>query len=188
VRILAATNRNLAAMVEAGEFRAGLYFRLNVIEFELPPLADRPGDIPLLVEHFVEVLNAEKGRNIQRVTHGAMTWLMQYAFPGNVRELRNVIERAYVMCQYDEIREDCLPPHLLDPQAAGPATSPSRPAVSLRRLQPGEQRRLIVRTLAQQGGHRGRTAEALGIDKSTLWRKMKKLEIETGGEDEGRIP
>ena len=178
VRIVAATNRNLAAMVEAGEFRADLYFRLNVIEFELPPLAERPADIPLLVEHFVEVLNAEKGRNIKRVSQAAMTWLMRYHYPGNVRELRNVMERAYVLCPYDEIREDCLPPHLLDPQAAEATASPHRQAVSLRRLPPGEQRRLIARTLAQHDGHRARTAEALGIDKSTLWRRMKKLEIE----------
>jgi len=178
VRIVAATNRNLAALVEAEDFRADLYFRLNVIEFELPPLAERPGDIPLLVEHFVEVLNAEKGRDIKRVSRAAMTWLLQYHYPGNVRELRNVIERAYVLCQYDEIREDCLPPHLLDPQATGVTAAPHRPAVSLRRLQPGQQRQLITRTLAQHDGHRGRTSEALGIDKSTLWRKMKKLAIE----------
>ena len=176
-RIVAATNRDLAAMVDSEQFRADVYFRLNVIQFEMPPLADRPGDIPLLVEHFVEVLNAEKGRNVQRVAPEAMTWLMRYGFPGNVRELRNVIERAYVMCQDDEIREDCLPSHLLEASTEAAAAPLHRPPVSLRRLPPEEQRRVIERTLAQYEGHRGRTAEALGIDKSTLWRKMKRLDI-----------
>ena len=136
VRIVAATNRELGAMVEAGEFRSDLYYRLNVIEFSLPPLAERPGDVPLLVEHFVEMLNAEKGRNIKRVSHQAMRWLMKHDFPGNVRELRNIIERAYVLCQYDEIREECFRPQLLGlaPSAPRPANRVEAP---FRRLAPG---------------------------------------------------
>jgi len=92
VRIVAATNRNLQEMVEAKEFRADLYYRLNVIEFFLPPLLDRPEDIPLLLDHFVEVLNAETGRSIKRISHTAMSCLMRYSYPGNVRELRNILE------------------------------------------------------------------------------------------------
>jgi len=177
VRIVAATNRELGAMVDAGEFRPDLYYRINVIEFSLPPLAERPGDVPLLVQHFVEMLNAEKGRNINRVSHAAMRWLMKHDFPGNVRELRNIIERAYVLCRHDEIREECFRPQLL-----GLTPSTSRPArrfeTPLRRLQPEEQRQVIQDTLAEHGGHRERTAAALGIDKSTLWRKMKRLGID----------
>jgi len=178
VRIVAATNRDLAAMVKSEQFRADLYYRLNVIAFRLPPLSERPWDIPLLVEHFVEVLNAEKGRAIQRVSEAAMTWLTRYSYPGNVRELRNIIERAYVLCRHDEIRQECLPSTVFEGADAPTCEARPRPAWSLRRMKPEEQRRLIQRTLREHNGHRARTAEALGIDKSTLWRKMKKYKIE----------
>ena len=178
VRIVAATNRDLAAMVESEQFRADLYYRVNIIEFSLPPLSERPGDIPLLVEHFIDLLNAEKGRNIKRISHAAMAWLMRYHFPGNIRELRNIIERAYVLCRYDEIREDCLPPHLLESQTPSAAESSKKRAVPLGRLPAAEQRQLIQQTLQEHDDHRGKTADALGIDKSTLWRKMKKLAIQ----------
>jgi len=178
VRIVAATNRDLDAMVKSELFRADLYYRLNVIAFRLPPLSERPWDIPLLVEHFVEVLNAEKGRAIQGVSEEAMTWLTRYSYPGNVRELRNIIERAYVLCRHDEISEECLPSHVLNAADASTCEAAPAPARPLRRMKPEDQRRLILRTLRAYNGHRAKTAEALGIDKSTLWRKMKKFKIE----------
>jgi PAS domain S-box-containing protein len=177
VRILAATNQDLHQLVETGRFRADLYYRLNVIEFRLPPLADRPDDIPVLLEHFMEMLNAEKGRNVRRVSPTAMSYLMRYAYPGNVRELRNILEHAYVLCPGEEIRRDCLPPRVVrhaDSSGLEPAPAP---AVPLRNMPPEEQRRVIETTLETHEGHRRRTAEALGIDPSTLWRKMKKLSI-----------
>ncbi len=177
VRVVAATNRDLAAMVEGGEFRADLYYRLNVIEFNLPPLADRPGDVPLLVERFVEVLNAEKGRDIKRVSQAAMSCLMAYDYPGNVRELKNIIERAYILCRYDEIREECLPGHLMHGAASRPAPRLRAVAVPLQRMEAEEQRKVIQNALREHQGHRGRTAEALGIDRTTLWRKMKEFDI-----------
>ena len=178
VRIVAATNQDLATMVDAKEFRADLYYRLNVIGFSLPPLSQRSEDIPLLVEHFVDVLNAEKGRNVKRVSRGAMSWLMRHDYPGNIRELRNTIERAYVLCRHDEIQEDCLASDLLGPSPSSVPEPRRTPAMPLRRLPPEEQRRLIETTLGEHDGHRGKTADALGIDKSTLWRKMKKYGIE----------
>jgi PAS domain S-box-containing protein len=177
VRIIAATNQDLSSMVESGQFRSDLYYRLNVIGFRLPALSERPGDIPLLVEHFIEVLNAEKGRHIKQVSPAAMSWLMRCDYPGNVRELRSIIERAYVLCPHDQIEEDCLSMHLL---GAPPSELPQqrRAPLPLRRLPSEEQRRVIYKTLREHNGHRGKTAEALGIDKSTLWRKMKKHGIE----------
>jgi len=180
VRIVAATNQDLATMVDAAEFRPDLYYRLNVIGFRLPPLAERPGDIPLLVEHFIEVLNAEKGRHVKQVSAAAMSWLMRYDYPGNVRELRSIIERAYVLCPHDQIGEDCLALHLLGASPSCEAPPPRRAAVPLGRLAPEEQRRLIEEALREHDGHRGRTADALGIDKSTLWRKMKKYGAQFG--------
>jgi len=177
VRIVAATNRDLQKMVEAKEFRADLYYRLNVIEFSLPPLFDRPEDIPLLLDHFVEVLNAETGRGVKRISHTAMGWLMRYSYPGNVRELRNILEHAYVLCPGEEIRDDCLPPRVLSfSRSSEPAFQPA--AMPLRRMPPKEQREMILRALYGHNGHRKRTADALGIDKSTLWRKMKSFGIE----------
>ncbi len=178
VRILAATNRDLHEMVRAKKFRADLYYRLNVIEFHLPPLSERPGDIPLLLEHFMETLNAEKGRDIKRISQEAMTCLMRYSYPGNVRELRNIFEHAYVMCRGEQISRQCLPARVRD-SSGGLGTETARPpaAVPLRRMEPHRQRDVIIRTLRDNNGHRARTAEALGIDKSTLWRKMKKFDI-----------
>jgi len=178
VRIVAATNQDLATMVDAAEFRPDLYYRLNVIGFRLPRLSERPEDIPLLVEHFIEVLNAEKGRHVRQVSAAAMSWLMRYDYPGNVRELRSIIERAYVLCPHDQIEEDCLSLHLLGASPSCEAPLPRRAAVPLGRLAPEEQCRLIQEALREHDGHRGKTADALGIDKSTLWRKMKKHGIQ----------
>jgi len=186
IRILAATNRDLQEMVDSGKFRADLYYRLNVIEFHLPSLADRPGDIPLLLEHFVELLNAEKGRDVKRVSHTAMSCLMRYSFPGNVRELRNILEHAYVLCAGDEIGHDCLPSRITSLSASNRSDDLKQPAVvPLRRMAPEEQRKLIAYMLREHNGHRKKTADALGIDKSTLWRKMKRFGIKVKAEVPG---
>lgn len=178
VRILAATNRDLQQMVGSQDFRADLYYRLNVIEFYLPPLLDRPGDIPLLVEHFMEMLNAERDHEAKRISPTAMSCLMRYSYPGNIRELRNILEHAYVVCTGDEIGHNCLPRRVLSPLDVGdfrPARlSPSAP---FHKMSPEIQRKVILNTLHKNNGHRARTADALGINKSTLWRKMKKFNI-----------
>ncbi len=178
VRIVAATNSDLQKMVDTGEFRADLYYRVNVIEFRLPPLSERPEDIPLLFEHFLEVLNAEKDRNVTRISHTAMGHLMRYSYPGNVRELRNILEHAYVLCPDEEIREDCLPHRVLGFTPSSEVESSQAVAVPLHRMPSEEQHHLIEKTLRIHNGHRAKTANALGIDKSTLWRKMQKFGIE----------
>lgn len=181
VRVIAATNRDLAAMMAKGEFRPDLYYRLSVIEFTLPPLAERPGDIPLLVEHFIEMLNAEKGRNIKRISQPAMRRLMGYHYPGNIRELRNIIERAYVLCRYDEIREECLQNPLLNISPAHAPHESVRRTVPFHRMSAGEQESRIREALHEHEGNKGRAAEALGIDRTTLWRKMKQFGIRPPG-------
>ena len=165
VRVIAATNRDLGAMVGSGEFRTDLYYRLNVMEISLPPLAERREDIPLLLEHFIERFNAEKGRHIVGVTPEGLRRLVEYDYPGNIRELENLIERAFILCKSDRITEACLPPHVRAP--ADPPAAPSPDATA------SEPER-ILNALRAHDGRRDRAAAALGIDKSTLWRKMKK--------------
>ncbi len=180
IRLITATNRDLTACVEDGTFRADLFYRINVINFELPSLAERAEDIPLLVEHFIEVLNAETGRDIQGVADNAMEHLIRYNFPGNIRELRNIIERAYVLCNGREIREQCLPPHVLNVEPhkePAAAETPTERFINLRRLDPQSERQLILETLQKCAGNRKNTASQLGINPATLWRKMKKHNI-----------
>jgi PAS domain S-box-containing protein len=176
VRVITATNRDLASRVAEGSFRADLYYRINVISFDLPPLAERSEDIPLLVHHFIEMLNAEQSRTVRGISRPALERLMRYDFPGNIRELRNIMERAFVLCRCDEIQEQCLPSHLLDPGA--PVAAPVARFINLRRLPPEHERSLIIATLKEQGNSRKRTAQQLGLDPATLWRKMKKHGIE----------
>lgn len=179
VRIVAATNKDLLSLVEAGTFRADLYYRLNVIQFDLPPLAERPEDIPLLIEHFIRKLNAEKGRGIKQISKNAMARLIRYDYPGNIRELQNIIERAYIVCRFDEIQEQCLPPRVLGEQHhPEPAAGSTPRIVSLRHLSDDEERRLIESTLRDCNGNRKQTAARLSIHPSTLWRKMKRYAID----------
>ena len=189
VRIISATNSDLAARVADGSFRMDLYYRINVVAIRLPPLSERPEDIPLLVEHFIEKFNAEQGRSVRGVSSAAMARLMRHTYTGNIRELQNIIEHAYVICRCDEIQEQCLPPNLIHEAAAtAPGSSAAlppeapRPAAiapgrfpNLRRLPPASLRAAIEQALEQAGGVRSLAAANLGIDPSTLWRKMKKL-------------
>jgi PAS domain S-box-containing protein len=179
VRIVATTNRDVHTMVASGVFRSDLYYRLNVIEFCLPPLAERTGDIPLLLEHFIKAFNAQTGRRVRGVSDTAMDCLLKYSYPGNVRELRNIVEHAYAICTGDELCADCLPSRVLNgslPPAAGHTPMVTTPP--FRRMPREKQRQLITQVLQTYCGHRGKAAEALQIDKSTLWRRMKSLGVE----------
>jgi PAS domain S-box-containing protein len=174
VRVIAATNKPLMDQVTRGAFRDDLYYRLNVIRIVLPRLAERREDIPLLVNHFISQVNAEQGKQLQGFSEEAMAHLMNYEFPGNIRELQNIVERATILCRGDWIEADSLPAEVLStaieqpPLEKPPAKAPLDEAESA----------TILRTLRDHDGHRGKTAEALGIDKSTLWRKMRKYAIE----------
>jgi len=171
VRILAATNRDLAAEVANGRFRQDLYFRLNVVRIVLPPLRARTGDIPLLVHHFIARFNALQGRRIQGVSAPAMNALLAHSYPGNVRELENAIEHAFVVCGGDTIELGDLPPHIV-----GAAVAPPARVAALQPLEEAEAR-TIREVLAANGGNRSAAAAQLGISRNTLWRKMKQYKI-----------
>ena len=172
VRIVAATNKELVALARSGKFRDDLYYRLNVVKLDLPPLSRRREDIPLLVEHFVEKFNLKMGKNISGVSHEAMSLLMRYDFPGNIRELENIIEHAFVMCKGDMIELRHFPLELIErsKEAFLEEKEVNRP------LQRSEAES-IRKALERNRGNRLRTARELGIDRSTLWRKIRKYGI-----------
>lgn len=167
VRVITATNRPLADRVARGEFREDLYYRLNVIRLTLPPLTERKEDIPLLVDHFLRRLSAEKGKLISGVTPGALEVLLRHAFPGNVRELENVLEHAFVLCRGSVIDRHHLPPELAHLETARPETRPSP-------LETAEAE-AIRAALARHPDDRQAAADELGIHRTTLWRKARRL-------------
>jgi PAS domain S-box-containing protein len=180
VRILAATNKSLAEEVRRGTFRQDLFYRLNVVKLSIPPLAQRREDVPLLTDHFVEQFNRRTSKQIRGLSAAALGLLMQHDFPGNVRELQNIIEHAFVLCRGDEIDLCHLPRELRQAPAPQPPPAsqiaPAQPSSVASPLQAAEQAAILA-TLQRCQGHRGRTAAALGMDKTTLWRKMKKFNL-----------
>ncbi len=175
VRVVAATNKPLHELVERGEFREDLYYRLNVVRLDIPPLRERREDIPLLVEHFLERFNRLEGRRITRMDPAAMALLMSHPFPGNVRELMNVVEHAFVLCPGSVIMPEHLPAYLRD-QAPRPPAPDAPPAAGPTTLQEAEAW-VIRRALERNGYNRAATARELGMHKTTLWRKMKRYGI-----------
>jgi len=166
VRIIAATNRDLEEMVKDGRFREDLYYRLNVMKVELPPLRERRDDIPLLVEHFIQKYNKKMGKEIEGVSEEAMRLLLNHTYPGNVRELENILEHAFILCKGRIILPEHLPHYLH-------AKAPSLPAASLREWE----REMIKEALRRSGGNITSAARELGIHRTTLWRKMKKYHL-----------
>lgn len=172
VRIIAATNQNLTHLLSQGKFREDLYYRLNVIKITLPLLEKRREDIPLLVEHFIQKFNVKMGRKITSVSPEVMELFMNCDFPGNIRELENIIEHAFVLCRDSIITINHLPQELRDSSSQLKARlSTKTPPLKEAEAQ------IILAALKKHDGHRGKVAKELGIDKSTLWRKIKKLGI-----------
>ena len=174
VRIVAATNRDLSTLVSQGRFRDDLYFRLAVVRLTIPSLARRREDVPYLVEHFVQRFNAKQGKRVQGVTPAVMQILMRHDFPGNVRELENIIEYAFVLCRNGLI-DVCHLPDDLKGAVAAEGLVPARVTA----LQESEAS-AIRQAVSRNAGHLGRTARELGISRTTLWRKMKKYGIRSG--------
>jgi len=174
-RIITATNRKLSEQVARGAFREDLFYRLNVIKIDLPPLSERREDIPLLVQNFIQKLNALKGKEIKGISANALDLLMRYQFPGNIRELENIIEFAFVLCRENTIKRAHLSSDIQNSASENSSFGSADPAPP--RLDQAE-RDVIVAALDRFHGHRGKTAEHLKIDKSTLWRKMKKYGIQ----------
>jgi len=179
VRIIAASNRPLRGMVSTGRFRDDLFYRLNVVTLELPPLRERQDDIPLLVDYFVGFFNDAKGKMIAGVAPAAMRALMSYAFPGNVRELQNVIEHAFVLCDGGLIEYDHLPRILAQVEGDPVDQGETDDAGDTLSRQLGEAEAVTIRTaLARNQGRRDHTARELGISPTTLWRRMKRHGIQ----------
>ncbi|MBI2469177.1 MAG: sigma-54-dependent Fis family transcriptional regulator [Candidatus Rokubacteria bacterium] len=168
VRMLAATHRDLEALVRAGQFRDDLYYRINVVTVSLPPLRERREDIPLLVDHFLSTFAAKNGKAIRGLTREARDALLRYDYPGNVRELENLVERAVVLTRDDVIGLGDLPLGLAE---AAPETGDAR---SLPAAVEGLERRLIREALARAGGVQTAAAELLGISERVLRYKLRK--------------
>ena len=180
VRVIAATNQDLEARVKEGRFREDLYYRLNVIPIRLPDLRERLEDIPLLVDHFLKKYADEVG-GLKRISREALAALMRYSWPGNVRELENVVQRMAVLCAGEEIQIEDLPPEL---RAAKEELLPRavREEVTLGELE----KEYILLVLERTGGNQTRTAEILGIDRRTLYRKLQSYKTKTKGEGSRR--
>ncbi len=179
VRLVAATNRDLERLIGEGKFRRDLYFRLNAIHVDLPPLRQRRAEVPVLVEHFVAGHNARHGTR-KAFAPSALEALSAYGWPGNVRELRHVVERALVLSDSDAVGAADLPPELRR-DAGRPAPLPSDLALA------EVERRHIARVLAEVAGHRAHAAQLLGISERNLYRKIReyRLEGESGPDGEG---
>jgi transcriptional regulator with PAS, ATPase and Fis domain len=177
VRVIAATNRNLEETIRKGTFREDLYYRLNVVTVSLPPLRERKEDIPLLVEHFLKKYNRENKKNVTSLSKEARDLLMRYDYPGNVRELENIVERAVVLCRGDALTTQDLPLNLREGQAEA-VLERDRGTQSLPGTLEEIERQLIVKALERSGGVQTKAAEELGISERVLRYKMKKYTIE----------
>jgi transcriptional regulator with PAS, ATPase and Fis domain len=178
IRVVAATNVDPLEAVRQNKLREDLYYRLNVFAIQLPPLRDRKGDVPLLVQAFLKEFNSRNGKTIVGASDRAMDILERHSWPGNVRELRNVIERATIVAKGDHIEPADLPP-----LAAGAAVSPAASGGGSAGLTPGTtvdeaERKLIEVTLEHTGGNKTRAAEMLGISLKTLHNKLNRMKAE----------
>lgn len=167
-RVIAATNQNLSELVEKGKFRQDLYYRINVIRLPLPPLRERKEDIPLLIDHFLQFFSSMKGKAMTGISPAALAILMDHDYPGNVRELQNIVEHGFVISRSSMISVDDLPEYLRPHESDRLPESPT-----LKDLES----QLIVSILRKHGWNRGLAAKELGMHKTTLWRKMKRFGI-----------
>jgi len=172
VRVISATNKSLDSLIESGDFRADLFYRLNVIPFQVPPLRERPEDVPQLIEHFNRRFSADYGKHPKAFAHSTIEKLQEYAWPGNVRELKNTVERVVIMAGDAEITPDDLP-ELADetPEAAHFRFQKFKDATD------AYQREFIRHKLAQFDGNVAKAAEDMGVDRSHLYRRMRNLGI-----------
>ena len=176
MRLVAATNKNLEQLVKAGTFREDLYFRLRVVEILMPPLRERKGDIPLLVQTFVKEFARENGKSVKSVAPEAMDAFMAFSWPGNVRELRTALEHAVVLCRTDVIGWRDLP--------ASVRTSGTAELMASAPMGPGEltikeaEKQLMIRALRETNGNRTEAAKKLGLSRRTMHRRLHTYQLE----------
>ena len=176
VRIIAATNKDLGALVHEGVFRDDLYYRINVVRLELPPLQKHREDIPLLVDHFIGKFNRLRDRDIAGASEETMAILMEHDYPGNVRELENIVEHAFVLCRGSLLEVKHLPSYL---RLAAGRLEPLSGGMTIQAME----RVLIQDAIRRHSGNRAAAAEELGIHPSTLYRKVKSLAIDLPDSD-----
>ncbi|MBI4776520.1 MAG: sigma 54-interacting transcriptional regulator [Deltaproteobacteria bacterium] len=175
VRIIAATNQGLERLVKEKRFREDLFYRLNVIRMEMPPLKQRKGDLPLLIDHIVKSLGARRKTGPIRIAEDAMEILLNHDYPGNIRELENILVHALILCEEGVIERRHLPLSLQKGVSEpAPSDASSKDAAATPHL---SERELLVQILVRHHWNRGETARELGIDRTTLWRKMKKYHV-----------
>ena len=174
VRLLAASNRPMRELIDAGDFREDLYYRLAVVELEVPPLCDRRDDIPMLVYFFINRFSKQLDKPVKGVTTTALGALMRHDWPGNIRELENVIQRMMILTESDKLDTDVLPAKLTPSKETGGKALDHLPPQSLEDVEAF----FIRKTLRETKGDRTLSAEILGIDKSTLWRKIKRYNLD----------
>jgi len=174
-RVILATNEDLGKAVAEGRFRRDLFYRVNVINVELPPLRERISDIPLLARHFLERICEDTGKTARGVSDAAMAALQAHRWPGNVRELQNVLERAVLLGKNEQIGLEDLPPALV---ASAPVQLEPVGSRTLKQALEAPERQIILEVLQANGWNRNATAEALGINRTTLYKKMKRLGLE----------
>ncbi|MFL5463722.1 MAG: sigma-54-dependent transcriptional regulator [Gemmatimonadaceae bacterium] len=173
-RVIAATNRDLEEEIKAGNFRNDLFYRLNVISIVLPPLRERPGDIALLSQAFLERTAAERGESVRTLSPEAVDAMERYTWPGNVRELENALERAAILAKGDTIPLSALPERVVEPKSDPLVSDAVQANPTLETIE----RAYIMWVLENEGGSKQRTAEVLGIDASTLYRKLSRYGLE----------
>jgi two-component system nitrogen regulation response regulator NtrX len=188
VRVIAATNKNLEEEIEKGTFREDLYFRLAVIPIHVPPLRERPEDIPLLVRHYMDYFSREHNVRPRRITQAAMDALQRYRWKGNIRELRNTVERLHIMTGGDTIDVADLPSAVRSPAAAAPGAravvdGDAAKAGTLREFKDNAERAYLVQKLRENGWNISKTAEAIDTPRSNLYKKLEQYQIaqETDG-------
>jgi len=183
VRIIAATHRDLSALVRSGKFREDLYYRLNVVMLQLPPLRERKQDIPLLLDHFLRELTARHGRGPVALDPEAQRRLLAYDWPGNIRELQNVLERALVLAEQDVIGPEHLPAEVRPGGGPAEPASSAAPEAASATARPGSggllsleevERRHVMRVLEATGGSREEASRILGISRRTLTRMVQR--------------
>ena len=179
VRVVAATNRNLENEIKEGKFREDLFYRLNVIHIHVPPLRERKSDLPLLMASFLSRFNEENGKSIKGFDNKSKAAMNSYDWPGNIRELRNCVESAVVMCSGDEITIDDLPVNIASSSSENAISVPF--GISLN----DAERIVIEQNLAAQKNNKTKTAEILGIGRKTLQRKLAEWGIEDGESSDG---
>jgi len=171
VRIVSTSNRDIKSLIQDGRFREDLFYRLKVIDIELPPLRERREDIPLLIQHFISKFDQDSKKNVSGISGDALRILLNYSWPGNVRELENVIQRAITLSQHEEILPEDLPNTLVEEVGENIIEKGLNEKYTVEQLE----KEYIKRVLIEVGGNKSKAAEILGLDRKTLYRKLQEI-------------